>query len=132
MRDWVVAMHQATVELLAFTLAVLVAIRSTWSPCGISMLSTLTPFSERSRGHRYAVTATWFVLGALMGGVVLGAILALAAAAVGAGQLSVAVTAAAIVVAAAVVVDAFSTKVVKLNTQSRTVAPATGLNFHAP
>ncbi len=38
-------------------------VRSTWSPCGLSMLSTITPFGERAKGHRYAATATWFVLG---------------------------------------------------------------------
>jgi hypothetical protein len=37
------------------------------------MLSSITPFGERSRGHRYGVTATWFVVGALVGGVTLGA-----------------------------------------------------------
>jgi MFS family permease len=37
------------------------------------MLSSITPFGERSRGHRYAVTATWFVVGALVGGITLGA-----------------------------------------------------------
>jgi hypothetical protein len=37
------------------------------------MLSSITPFGERSRGHRYGVTATWFVLGSLIGGICLGA-----------------------------------------------------------
>ena len=57
---------------LGVVAAVAAAIRSTWSPCGLSMLSTLTPLAERSRGHRYAVTATWFVLGATLGGATLG------------------------------------------------------------
>ena len=48
---------------LAFSLAVAAAVRSTWSPCGLSMLSTVTPIAERGRGHRFAVTATWFVVG---------------------------------------------------------------------
>ena len=54
------------------TVAVAAAGRSTWSPCGLSMLSTITPFGERGRRHRYAVTAAWFVLGALIGGLTLG------------------------------------------------------------
>jgi hypothetical protein len=53
--------------------ALAAAARSTYSPCGLSMLSSITPFGERSRGHRYGVTATWFVLGALAGGATLGA-----------------------------------------------------------
>ena len=48
------------------------AVRSTWSPCGLSMLSSITPFGERSRGHSYRVTAAWFVLGAAVGGATLG------------------------------------------------------------
>ena len=48
------------------------AARSTWSPCGLSMLSSITPFGERSRGHNYRLTAAWFVVGATMGGATLG------------------------------------------------------------
>lgn len=48
------------------------AARSTWSPCGLSMLSSITPFGERSRGHNYKVTAAWFMLGATVGGATLG------------------------------------------------------------
>src|ERR1044071_9362159 len=54
--------------LLALIVAVAAATRSTWSPCGLSMLSTITPMAEQSRGHRYGVTATWFILGAGLGG----------------------------------------------------------------
>lgn len=53
--------------------------RSTWSPCGLSMLSTITPFGERARRHRYAATAAWFVVGSLVGGLTLGAVTAGAA-----------------------------------------------------
>lgn len=59
--------------------AVVAAIRSTWSPCGWSMLSTITPLTERGRGHRFDVTAAWFVAGALLGGAVLGGLAALLA-----------------------------------------------------
>ncbi len=70
-----------TTTLIIVTLAVALAaaIRSTWSPCGLSMLSTITPFSERGKGHRYGVTAAWFISGAVVGGLTLGGVAALAA-----------------------------------------------------
>jgi hypothetical protein len=60
--------------LLAASVAVAAAaaVRSTWSPCGLSMLSTVTPVAERGRGHRYAATCAWFVGGATAGGATLG------------------------------------------------------------
>lgn len=61
-----------TITVLAFVLAVGAAAYSTWSPCGQSMLSQLNPLAERTRGQRYAVTAVWFVIGALAGGATLG------------------------------------------------------------
>jgi hypothetical protein len=48
------------------------------------MLATITPLAERGRGHRYRTTATWFVLGSVLGGASLGVVMALVAAAVGA------------------------------------------------
>ncbi|HUE07969.1 MAG TPA: hypothetical protein VMP41_11125 [Acidimicrobiales bacterium] len=66
------------------TIAVVAAVRSTWSPCGLSMLATITPLAERGRGHRYRTTATWFLLGSVLGGASLGAVMALLASAVGA------------------------------------------------
>jgi hypothetical protein len=59
------------------------------------MLSSITPFGERSRGHRYVATATWFVLGSLTGGVTLGAgaaVLAMGASGVGLGSRPVALS----------------------------------------
>ena len=76
-------MGSSTVVTVGVALAVVAAIRSTWSPCGISMLSTLTPLGERSRGHRYPVTVGWFVAGAGLGGVTLGGLAAGFAYAVG-------------------------------------------------
>jgi MFS family permease len=38
------------------------------------MLSTLTPYGEGSRGHSYAATAAWFIVGATLGGAVLGSV----------------------------------------------------------
>lgn len=73
---------------LAVTTAVVAAVRSTWSPCGLSMLSTLIPLSERARGRRWGWTASWYVAGALVGGAALGAIGAAAAALVGVADLS--------------------------------------------
>jgi MFS family permease len=65
---------------LALVLAVVAAARSTWSPCGLSMLSTITPLAEQGRGHRYGWTAGWFFAGAVLGGATLGTIMALCAA----------------------------------------------------
>jgi hypothetical protein len=43
------------------------------------MLSTVTPLAERARGHRFSVTATWYVAGSLLGGLTLGALAAVPA-----------------------------------------------------
>lgn len=59
---------------LGLVTALLSAVRSTWSPCGLSMLSSITPFGERARGTRFAWTAGWFIAGALLGGACLGGI----------------------------------------------------------
>jgi MFS family permease len=78
-------------SLLAFLVAGAAATRSTWSPCGLSMLSTITPLEERSKGHRYAATSAWFVLGATVGGLMLGGVIALFAVATRSAGLSAAV-----------------------------------------
>lgn len=57
---------------LASTVAVAAAVRSTWSPCGLSMLSTITPLGEAGRRHRWFSTALWFIAGATLGGATLG------------------------------------------------------------
>jgi hypothetical protein len=72
---------------LGVVVAIAAAIRSTWSPCGQSMLSQITPFSERARGQRYSVTAACFVLGSAVGGATLGAATALGALVVSAAGL---------------------------------------------
>jgi hypothetical protein len=69
---------------LGAVVAFAAAVRSTWSPCGQSMLSQLTPVGEASRGHRYRTTAIWFVVGAVVGGATLGVGMALLAAGVSA------------------------------------------------
>jgi hypothetical protein len=66
---------------IAVAVTVVAALRSTWSPCGVSMLSTITPLAERAKGHRYGRTAGWFLVGATLGGATLG----LATAALAAG-----------------------------------------------
>ena len=71
-----------SITLMASMVALAAAVRSTWSPCGLSMLSTITPISERAKGHSYRSTALWFVAGAVAGGVTLGAVIALLAGAV--------------------------------------------------
>jgi hypothetical protein len=62
----------ALLVVLAAATAAVAAARSTWSPCGLSMLSTITPMGERARRYSYAGTARWFVLGAVLGGATLG------------------------------------------------------------
>ena len=57
----------------AIGIAIAAGVRGTWSPCGLSMLSTITPLGERGRGNRYASTARWYVAGAVAGGVTFGA-----------------------------------------------------------
>jgi hypothetical protein len=73
---------------LASLVAVAAAVRSTWSPCGLSMLSTITPLGETARRHRWGSTAAWFILGAVLGGATLGAGAAALAALTGALDLS--------------------------------------------
>ncbi len=67
------------VGILVGTVAIAAAARSTWSPCGLSMLSTITPVSERAKGNSYRSTTAWFVLGATVGGATLGAAMAVLA-----------------------------------------------------
>jgi hypothetical protein len=73
-------MH-ALVTVAAIVVAIMAAARSTWSPCGVSMLATVTPLAEQGRGHRYRTTAAWFIVGGTVGGTTLG--LAMAALALG-------------------------------------------------
>lgn len=72
------------IVLLAVVVACASAIRSTWSPCGLSMLSSINPLTERARGRRYATTAACFVAGATLGGATLGLLAAFGAAAIAA------------------------------------------------
>lgn len=91
---------------VATAVAIAAAVRSTWSPCGLSMLSSITPISERGRGHRYGATCAWFLTGAIAGGATLGAAVAALAAVVGSVDPSdgvVVVTAAATLVLVATV-----------------------------
>jgi hypothetical protein len=68
-----------SITALAGLAAIAAAARSTWSPCGVSMLSTITPVTEASRGRRYGVTVAWFLAGAVLGGSVFGALAAVLA-----------------------------------------------------
>ncbi len=78
----------------ACTIALVAALRSTWSPCGLSMLATITPLAEQGRGHRYRTTAWWFVTGSIIGGACLGGVMALLAAGVATTHVSASATAA--------------------------------------
>jgi MFS family permease len=51
------------------------ALRAAWSPCGQSMLASLTPVAERARGSSWRVTVTAFALGAVAAGAAGGAML---------------------------------------------------------
>jgi hypothetical protein len=64
---------------IAFALAIVAALRGVWSPCGLSMLSTITPLAEHARGHSYRFVVCWFIAGATLGGAALGASLCLLA-----------------------------------------------------
>lgn len=81
-----------TLLLVALITAAAAATRGIWSPCGLSMLSSLNPVSEAARGHRFWVTALWYLAGALAGGAFLGGGLAVAASGVGQLQPSAATT----------------------------------------
>jgi len=78
----------ALVITLASIVAAAAAVRSTWSPCGLSMLSTITPIGERARSYRWGASAAWFIAGAVLGGATLAAGAALLALGVGALDLS--------------------------------------------
>ena len=77
-----------TLVAVGLVVAAAAAFRGTWSPCGLSMLSTVTPLAESGRGHRYRWTATWFFLGAVLGGATTGSVAAVAAVGIGALDLS--------------------------------------------
>jgi MFS family permease len=77
------------VDAMGAVVALTAAVRSMWSPCGLSMLSSITPLGERGRGNRFRHTAAWFIVGAIAGGLCLGgggALLALAWGALGTPQ----------------------------------------------
>jgi hypothetical protein len=80
--------------LAAGLVALAAAVRSTWSPCGLSMLATITPLAEQGRCHRYRTTAAWFVVGSIIGGATLGLVMALLAAGAAAAHASTSVLAA--------------------------------------
>src|SRR5690606_28323748 len=58
--------QMALVIVLTSLVALAAAIRSTWSPCGLSMLSTITPIGEQARGNRYATSVAWFITGSIL------------------------------------------------------------------
>ncbi|MGH9919118.1 MAG: hypothetical protein ACRD6W_09660 [Nitrososphaerales archaeon] len=64
------------IGVVACLVAAVAAVRSTWSPCGLSMLSTITPMGEQSRRNRFRTTAGWFAVGSVLGGAALGAAMA--------------------------------------------------------
>ena len=76
------------ITVTAVLVALAAATRGVWSPCGLSMLTSINPVSERGRNHRFGVTAGWFIIGGVLGGATLGlgaAILALVVRSTGIG-----------------------------------------------
>ena len=65
-------MSELQIAVVGCLLAVIGALRATWSPCGQSMLASLTPVGERSRGFSWRVTATAYAIGAIVGGTLTG------------------------------------------------------------
>ena len=92
--------YPVTGLILAYAVAAVAAVRGLWSPCGLSMVTALNPMSERARGHRYGATVTWYVVGALGGGAVLGLGCAVCALAVAHLHLRAATVAAVVLLAA--------------------------------
>jgi hypothetical protein len=90
----------AAIVVFGIVAAVAAAARSTWSPCGQSMISQLTPLGEASRGNRYRNSATYYIVGAITGGITLGVLTAALALGVDALDLSTS-TAVALVAGAA-------------------------------
>ncbi|MCB0976598.1 MAG: hypothetical protein KDB02_03990 [Acidimicrobiales bacterium] len=78
---------ESTLMLVALPVAVLAAVRGIWSPCGLSMLSSITPMTEAGRGNRFRTTATWFLLGGVLGGLSIGTLAAGAGALLGLADL---------------------------------------------
>lgn len=78
------------------------AIRGIWSPCGLSMLSSITPMTEAGRGNRFGVTAAWFLAGGVAGGLAIGSLAAGGAALLSLADLDVSVRWALAAVAAAI------------------------------
>lgn len=97
-------MTGAAFGVIGCVVAILGALRAAWSPCGQSMLASITPLGERSRGCSWTVTATAFAIGAVSAGAITGAALATAGSLVpgGAGWRGRAL---AVVVGVAVLVD---------------------------
>jgi hypothetical protein len=97
-------MPPALVLVAALLTAVVAALRSTWSPCGLSMLSSITPLAERGRHRRYGCTAVWFIIGGTLGGATLGLAAAVGAAVAGGVGLDERVVGTVAVIAAALAV----------------------------
>jgi len=64
---------------LAAIVAVAAALRGMWSPCGLSMMSSINPMSEQARGQRFGVTVTCYVVGSVVGSALPAALAALGA-----------------------------------------------------
>jgi MFS family permease len=86
--------------------AILGALRAAFSPCGQSMLASLTPYAEAARGSRWVVTSVSFSIGAVIAGACGGLMWGGLGSLLPAGEWRL--VAAAIVLALALVIDASS------------------------
>jgi hypothetical protein len=68
-------MNELAFVLVGGLVAIHGAIRAAWSPCGQSMLASLTPVAELARGSSWRVTVTAFAVGAVAAGASGGALL---------------------------------------------------------
>ncbi|MFZ0041564.1 MAG: hypothetical protein WAK93_09675 [Solirubrobacteraceae bacterium] len=67
-------MSELAFVLVGCVVAVHGAARAAWSPCGQSMLASLTPVAERARGQSWARTVTAFAIGAIGAGALAGSL----------------------------------------------------------
>lgn len=61
-------MTELTWIIVGTGVAILGALRAAFSPCGQSMLASLTPFAESARGNRWMITVSAFAIGAVAAG----------------------------------------------------------------
>jgi len=97
-------MTELTWIIVGVGVAILGALRAAFSPCGQSMLASLTPYAESARGTRWTITVSAFAIGAVAAGACGGLIWSGIGSLLPGGQWRT--TGAAVVLAVALVIDA--------------------------